>query len=66
MVSYQYTMLLSIVLNHLCLVSPTSSRALPPKLEVEYSELLIYPGYVPSTCGFCGVCCGYSLTFGEL
>jgi len=29
-------------------------------------ELLIYPGHVPSTCGFCGVICGYSLTVGEL
>ena len=29
-------------------------------------ELLIYPGHVPNTCGFCGVCCGYSLTVGEL
>ena len=29
-------------------------------------ELLIYPGHVPSTCGFCGVICGYSLTVGGL
>ena len=28
--------------------------------------LLIYPGHLPNTCGFCGVCCAYSLTAGEL
>ena len=29
-------------------------------------ELLIYPGHDAGTCGFCGVCCGYSLTVAEL
>jgi len=28
--------------------------------------LITYPGHVPNTCGFCGVCCGYSMTVMKL
>ena len=51
--------------NLLCDPSDVRSNGLE-LLEWVGTQDIIYPGLVPSTCGFCGVCCGYSLTVGEL
>ena len=58
-VSYRYTMLiLSIVSNHLCLVSPTSTKRLERYIHVLQKEQLICAAYMCSRArddyGFCG------------
>jgi len=43
----------------------TTNSCPMPNAQCQF-ELLIYPGHDAGTCGFCGVCCGYSLTVAEL
>ena len=53
------------MLNAQCSMLNAQCSMLNAQCLVEL-HVLIYPGHDAGTCGFCDVCCGYSLTVAEL